>query len=84
MARPDVVRHLETGLLYDPATSTACARAVATRWSARPAAARCSARAAASSPLRDWTDAVDELVDVHYAALSATADLSGLTGRDSA
>jgi phosphatidylinositol alpha 1,6-mannosyltransferase len=65
---PDVVRHLETGLLYDPTDPIGLADAVAAVVSdkrrqllgdhAREVIAR-----------RTWNDAVDELVRDHYAPL---------------
>jgi phosphatidylinositol alpha 1,6-mannosyltransferase len=62
---PDVVRHLETGLLYDPADPRDLARAVAAvvadrhRW-------LLGHRARELAQLRSWTTAVDELVGEHY------------------
>ena len=64
----DVVRHLETGLLYDPTDPVGLADAVMALVAdkrrqllgdyAREVIAR-----------RTWRDAVDELVDQHYAPL---------------
>lgn len=65
----DVVRHCETGLLYEPGDELALADAVgaivADRQRALPGL---RARELAT---RDWREAVDELIDRHYAPLSA-------------
>ncbi|GAW50490.1 MULTISPECIES: glycosyltransferase [unclassified Nocardioides] len=64
---PDVVRHLESGLLYDPADEHGLARAV----SAVAADRHRSLLGARGRELavRDWTSAVDELVERHYLPL---------------
>ncbi|MCW2773897.1 MAG: glycosyl transferase, group 1 [Nocardioides sp.] len=64
---PDVVRHLETGLLYDPAHEHGLARAV-TAVAADRHRALLGARARELA-VRDWTTAVDELVEQHYRPL---------------
>jgi len=66
-AVPEVVRHLETGLLYDPDDSAGLRRAVATV-AGDPHRALLGARARELAA-RTWTDAVDELVDRHYRPL---------------
>jgi phosphatidylinositol alpha 1,6-mannosyltransferase len=71
---PDVVRNLETGVLYDPADEQAFPRAVAAVAGDRHRALLgVRARELAT---RTWRDAVDELVQEHYAPLAAsrTAD----------
>jgi phosphatidylinositol alpha 1,6-mannosyltransferase len=64
---PDVVRHLETGLLYDPADDHGLARAV-TAVAGDRHRALLGARARELA-VRDWTTAVDELVEQHYRPL---------------
>jgi phosphatidylinositol alpha 1,6-mannosyltransferase len=64
---PDVVRHLETGLLYDPAHEHGLARAV-TAVAADRHRVLLGARARELA-VRDWTTAVDELVEQHYRPL---------------
>lgn len=60
----DVVRHCETGLLYDPDDERALAEAVAAVAADRQRALLgVRARELAT---RTWTTAVDELVEVHY------------------
>ena len=64
---PDVVRNLETGLLYDPADEHGLERAVSA-----VAADRHRALLGARGrelATRDWTSAVDELVEQHYRPL---------------
>ena len=58
---PDVVRHLETGLLYDPRDPRDLRRAV-TAVVADKHRALLGKRARELAQLRTWTDAVDELV----------------------
>jgi phosphatidylinositol alpha 1,6-mannosyltransferase len=62
---PDVVRHLETGLLYDPRDSRDLRRAV-TAVVADRRRSLLGKRARELAQLRTWTDAVDELVADHY------------------
>ena len=62
----DVVRHLETGLLYDPGDPKDLRRAVAAVV-ADPYRSLLGRRARELARLRSWTDAVDELVAEHYA-----------------
>lgn len=64
---PDVVRHLETGLLYDPEHPRELVRAVAAI-AADPHRALMGEHARAVAVERTWTDAVDELVTTHYPA----------------
>jgi phosphatidylinositol alpha 1,6-mannosyltransferase len=68
---PDVVRHLETGLLYDPGDAHGFARAVA----AVAADRRRSLLGDRARELatRDWRTAVDELVERHYRPLVVPA-----------
>lgn len=61
----DVVRHLETGLLYDPRDSRDLRRAV-TAVVADRHRALLGKRARELAKRRTWTDAVDELVAQHY------------------
>jgi phosphatidylinositol alpha 1,6-mannosyltransferase len=68
---PDVVRHLETGLLYEPDDEQGLAEAVASVTADRQRALL-GARGRELST-RTWRDAVDELVDRHYAALVVPA-----------
>jgi glycosyltransferase involved in cell wall biosynthesis len=63
---PDVVRSLETGLLYDPTESRGLARAVAAVAGDRHRALL-GARGRELALARDWREAVDELVGHHYA-----------------
>lgn len=63
----DVVRSLETGLLYDPTDEHALARAVASIAGDRHRALL-GARARELAD-RTWRDAVDELVAAHYSRL---------------
>jgi phosphatidylinositol alpha 1,6-mannosyltransferase len=65
---PDVVRSLETGLLYDPADARGLARAVAAVV-ADPHRALLGARARELVLGRDWPAAVDELVERHHRPL---------------
>jgi phosphatidylinositol alpha 1,6-mannosyltransferase len=62
---PDVVRHLETGLLYDPRDPRDLRRAV-TAVVADGHRSLLGRRARELAELRTWTDALDELVSVHY------------------
>ena len=65
---PDVVRHLETGLLYDPGDERAMARAVeAVAADRHRSLLGARARELAT---RTWWDAVDELVEGHYRPLT--------------
>jgi phosphatidylinositol alpha 1,6-mannosyltransferase len=61
----ELVRNLETGLLYDPDTSGGPAEAVASLV-ADPRRAYLGARARELALDRSWTDAVDELIGSHY------------------
>jgi phosphatidylinositol alpha 1,6-mannosyltransferase len=67
----DVVRHLETGLLYDPADPIGLADAVAAVV-ADPRRQLLGDHAREIAAKRTWRDAVDELVRDHYAELLAT------------
>ncbi len=67
-AAADVVRHLETGLLYDPADPVGLADAVAAVV-ADPRRGLLGEHAREVAVRRTWRDAVDELVLEHYAAL---------------
>ena len=71
---PSVVRALETGLLYDPASSTGLRRAVEAVAGDRHRALM-GARGRELST-RSWSDACSELVSEHYSALLGL----GLTG----
>lgn len=64
----DVVRHLESGLLYDPAEVRGLPRAVAAV-AADPQRALLGAHGRELAAARSWDDAVDELVHQHYAGL---------------
>jgi phosphatidylinositol alpha 1,6-mannosyltransferase len=66
---PDVVRHLETGLLYDPADPHGMTRAVAAVAADRHRALL-GGRGRDLASGRDWRVAVDELVARHYAPLT--------------
>ncbi|GAA4713018.1 glycosyltransferase [Nocardioides conyzicola] len=66
---PDVVRHLETGLLYDDGRRHGLRDAV-DALAADRSRGLLGARARELST-RSWTDAVDELVDYHYRPLLA-------------
>jgi phosphatidylinositol alpha 1,6-mannosyltransferase len=69
----DVVRHLETGLLHDPADPRGLVDAVAAL-AGDPQRALLGRRARELARQRTWTDAVDELVARHYpSAASAPA-----------
>ncbi|MFC7495123.1 MULTISPECIES: glycosyltransferase [unclassified Nocardioides] len=61
---PDVVRHLETGLLHDPADQRGFRRAVEALAADR-SRGLLGARGRELAT-RSWSDAVDELVDLHY------------------
>ena len=65
---PDVVRPLESGLLYQPADHNGFAQAVAMVAGDRHRAllGACGRELA----VRDWPTAVDELVDLHYGAIT--------------
>ncbi|MEO9325851.1 glycosyltransferase [Nocardioides sp. C4-1] len=67
---PDVVRHLESGLLYDPADPRAFRRAVESVVADRHRRLL-GARGRELASARTWTDAVDELV-VHYDLLTGS------------
>ena len=71
----DAVRHERTGLLYDPAETRGLRRAVATLVGDADLRARLGVAAREHAERRSWSDAVDELVAVHYAA---TLDRAGL------
>jgi phosphatidylinositol alpha 1,6-mannosyltransferase len=64
---PDVVRHLETGLLYDPADEHGLARAVTAVAADRHRALL--GQRGRELATRDWRTAVDELVEQHYRRL---------------
>ncbi|WP_459984549.1 glycosyltransferase [Nocardioides sp. AN3] len=64
-AAPELVRNLETGLLYEPEAPTRLAEAVASL-AADPRRRYLGARARELALERDWTTAVDELVSRHY------------------
>jgi phosphatidylinositol alpha 1,6-mannosyltransferase len=66
-AMPEIVRHLETGLLYDATEPVGLRRAVAAV-AADPHRALLGARARELAT-RSWADAVDELVDRAYRPL---------------
>ncbi|MGZ4453539.1 MAG: glycosyltransferase [Nocardioides sp.] len=68
----DVVRSLETGLLYDPRDPHGLVRAVAAV-AGDPHRGLLGERARELAAGRDWRDAVDELVGRHYAPLVRTA-----------
>jgi phosphatidylinositol alpha 1,6-mannosyltransferase len=59
------VRHLETGLLYDPRDPRDLRRAVAAVVGDRHRALL-GKRGRELAQLRTWTDAVDELIAEHY------------------
>jgi phosphatidylinositol alpha 1,6-mannosyltransferase len=61
----EVVRNLETGLLYDAGAPAALAEAVASL-AADPRRGYLGARARELSVRRDWPTAVDELIGSHY------------------
>ncbi|HWU21357.1 MAG TPA: glycosyltransferase [Nocardioides sp.] len=63
----DVVRHLETGLLYDPEDRRGLLRAVQAV-AGDPHRALLGARGRELVMRRSWTDAVDELVAAYYPA----------------
>lgn len=68
----DVVRSLETGLLYDPTDQHALARAVAAVAGDRHRTLL-GERARELASHRDWRVAVDELVEQHYRPLTRQA-----------
>lgn len=68
----DVVRHLETGLLYDPADGRDLRRAVDAVAADRHRHLL-GAAARERAERRTWVDAVDELVGVHYPAVTPAA-----------
>ena len=72
---PDVVRDLETGLLYDPATGSGLRRAVESVAGDRHRALLGDRGRELST--RTWTDACGELVADHYAPLLASRELAG-------
>lgn len=61
----DVVRPLENGLFFDPASASSFREAVA-RLAADRHRSLLGARGRELALTRSWTEAVDELVDVHY------------------
>ena len=61
----ELVRNLETGLLYDPDAPAGLAEAVASL-AADPRRGYLGARARELALERDWTSAVDELIGSHY------------------
>jgi len=61
----DVIRHLESGLLYDPRDPRDLHRAVSAVV-ADQHRSLLGRRARELAQLRTWTDAVDELVTAHY------------------
>ncbi len=67
---PDVVRSLESGLLYDPTGTHALARAVAAV-AGDQHRGLLGNRARELACERDWRDAVDELVSAHYGPMLA-------------
>ena len=67
---PEVVRHEETGLLYDPTEEDGLRRAVAVLTGDEAQRSVLGDQARAATEARDWTVAADELIGVHYAALS--------------
>ncbi len=69
---PDVVRHLETGVLYQSEDSRDLARAVQAV-AADQHRGLLGAHAREVALRRTWTDAVDELVSVHYPAITPAA-----------
>jgi phosphatidylinositol alpha 1,6-mannosyltransferase len=70
----DLVEHGRTGLLYDPADRASLREAV-NRLANDPALRRSLARQAQRKVAgRTWAHVVDELVNVHYAAVIAPAD----------
>jgi phosphatidylinositol alpha 1,6-mannosyltransferase len=69
---PDVVRHLESGLLYDPADPHGMTRAVAAV-AADSRRSLLGTQARVLSTGRGWASAVDELVARHYVPLAAAA-----------
>ena len=75
----DVVRHLETGLLYDPDDEHGLAEAVASIAADRQRALL--GERARELSTRTWRDAVDELIDFHYLPLVAHGRRSPATHR---
>ncbi len=71
---PDVVRHLESGLLYDPAEPRAFRRAVEAVAADRHRGLL-GAHGRTLAQARSWTDAVDELTTHYDALLGARAAL---------
>ncbi len=70
-----VVRHLETGLLYDPDDDNGLVRAVSAIAADRHRALLGEQGRAAAT--RSWRSAVDELVERHYLPRVATATTTG-------
>lgn len=68
-AAREIVQHLETGVLYDPADPRDLARAVAAV-AADPRRHLLGAAGRESALRRTWVDAVDELVASHYPSLA--------------
>jgi phosphatidylinositol alpha 1,6-mannosyltransferase len=77
---PRVVRDLETGLLYDPATSLGLRRAVESLAGDRHRGLM-GGRARELASARSWGDACAELVAEHYAPLVGRRTTSGLARR---
>ena len=69
---PDVVRHLETGVLYDPTAPRDLRRAVSAVV-ADEQRSLLGAQARQVALQRSWADAVDELVATHYPAPRSVA-----------
>lgn len=65
----DLVRHGDTGLLYDPADPRGLRRSVATLVGDPVLRKDLAREALASVASRSWAAVVDELVNVHYAAV---------------
>jgi len=75
----DVVRHLETGMLYEPDDAWGLPEAVAAVV-ADPQRRMLGAQGREQVRDRDWATAVDELVERHYRRRPMTPVLSGLGG----
>jgi phosphatidylinositol alpha 1,6-mannosyltransferase len=73
----DLVKHGETGLLYDPADKAALRRTVATLVGDPDLRTSLAASALARVRGRSWASVVDELVDEHYAAVVQGTDREG-------
>ena len=70
----DLVRPGRTGLLYDPKDPSSLRRTVETLVADAGLRERLARGGLEQVAQRSWAHVVDELVDVHYAALLATAD----------